>query len=414
MKSNWKKEIFKFSNEQAIIIGEKKKRDGTISRTPMSIAERVAQLNSTISEFFVIINVESLRDDRVIKAISSGPNKFGMIAIDEVHKCLATGRSSTQGQNILKLEAEFKVALSGTLIVNNPINCWGPLYWTGNDHATLTNFKSSYCTFGGFGGNQIVGYKNLETLKDEIESCSLRRTKEQLVDLPPKLITYELLDMEPEHANFYEAVRKGVKEEVDKVKLNASNLLALTTRLRQATACPEMLTTQNIVSTKVERAVELVEELVESGEKVVVLSYFKQPIYKLAELLAKYKPLICTGDQADLDVSVDVDKFQTDNEHMLLLGSLNKVATGLTLNRASYLIMLDEFWTSAMNTQAHDRIYRLNNTTPAFITVLACAGTIDEHVHEVAQFKQELSDFMIDNKPTDRFTDVLQDILTRI
>lgn len=123
LKSNWAKEIKKFGTEQSIIIGEKKKKDGTVSKIPMSLKERVAQLNSQISEFFVIINVESLRDDSVIKAISSGPNKFQMIAIDEVHKCLATGKSSSQGKNILKLQAEFKVAATGTILLNNPLNC---------------------------------------------------------------------------------------------------------------------------------------------------------------------------------------------------------------------------------------------------------------------------------------------------
>ena len=89
----------------------------------MSIAERVEQLKKPISEFFVILNVESLRDDRIVSVISSGPNKFQMIAIDEVHKCLATGKSSTQGSNILKLKADFQVAASGTILLNNPGNC---------------------------------------------------------------------------------------------------------------------------------------------------------------------------------------------------------------------------------------------------------------------------------------------------
>ena len=127
LKSNWQKEIKKFGTEKSIIIGQKIKKDGSISKTPMSIVERVEQLKTPLKEFFVIINVESLRDDRVISAISSGPNKFGMIAIDEVHKCLASGKSSTQGSNILKLKAEYEVAATGTLLINNPLNCWGSL-----------------------------------------------------------------------------------------------------------------------------------------------------------------------------------------------------------------------------------------------------------------------------------------------
>ena len=412
LRSNWKKEIQKFSTESCLLIGEKIKRDGTISKTPMSVADRIAQLSKPIEEFFVIINVESFRNDKLIEVIKKGPNKFGLMAIDEVHKCLASGKSSTQGNNILKLDAPYKVAMSGTLLINNPLNCWGPLWWTENDTSTLTTFKSQYCTFGGFNATQVIGYQNLDVLKEELEDCSIRRSKEDLVDLPPKMITVEELEMSDEHKKFYEAVKNGVKEEVDKIELKSSNLLALTTRLRQATACPEALTTQSIISTKVERCVEIVEDLMSQNEKVVILSTFKQPVYKLQTLLSNYQPLICTGDQAEIEVSANVDRFQTDPNSKIIIGTLAKLSTGLTLNSASYMIMLDEHWTAAMNDQAQNRIYRLNNVNPAFITILACKDTIDTRVHEVAALKQELSDFIIDDKPSPRFADTLKAILS--
>lgn len=206
----------------------------------------------------------------------------------------------------------------------------------------MTMFKSQYCTFGGFNNSQITGYKNLETLKEELDFCSIRRSKEHLVDLPPKMISLELLDMSDEHQKFYEAIKAGIKEEADKIEIKSSNLLALTTRLRQATACPEVLTTQNIMSTKIERCLELAEEIVENNEKVVIVSNFKSPVYKLRDLLSKFSPLICTGDQSELEVSEAVDKFQNDSEHKILIGTLAKLSTGLTLNRASYMIMIDE------------------------------------------------------------------------
>lgn len=413
LKANWLKEIRKFSKQSAIIIGEKFKKDGTTCKTPATLKKRAEQLRNKITDFFVIINVESLRDNNIVKLISSGPNKFGMIAIDEVHKCLATGKSSQQGNNILKLTAEYQVAATGTLLLNNPLNCWGPLFWTENDHSTLTNFKNQYCTFSsnGFTQYQVTGYKNLDLLKDELDSCSLRRTKEALLDLPPKVINVELLEMSETQQKFYDAVKDGIKDEIDKVQLTPGNLLALTTRLRQATIDPNILTSEQIPSIKIDRCIELVEELMSSKEKVVILSTFKQPVYILAEKLAQYCPVICTGDQTDLEISNSIDKFQTDNTHMILIGTLAKCSTGLTLNRASYMIMLDEHWTSAMNTQAQDRIYRINNTTSAFITVLMCKDSIDERVHEVAQYKQDLSDFIIDNIPNETFADTLKEIL---
>lgn len=411
LKSNWKKEIKTFSNEDSLIIGEKIKKNGTIAKTPTSIADRVARLKQPISEFFVIINIESLRDSRIIDAIMKGPNKFGMIAIDEVHKCLGSGKSAQQSVNTLKLKADYMVGATGTLLVNNPMNAWGPLVWTDNDHSTLTNFKGQYCNFGGFNNREIIGYKNLELLKDELSDCSLRRRKEDLVDLPPKIITVELLDMNENHRKFYEAIESGVREEVNKIELNTSNLLALTTRLRQATADPMILTTNEISSTKIERCVELVQEIVENGEKVVVFSVFKPPLYQLEQLLAEYKPLLCTGDQPDKVLSDNIEAFQNDNEHMVLLGSHSRLGTGHTLNRATYLICLDTPYTYAGFDQSVSRIHRINNTGAANVKVLSCRDTIDERVWELVTNKKDLSDYVIDGEINETFASALRSML---
>ena len=72
------------------------------------------------------------------------------------------------------------------------------------------------------------------------------------------------------------------------------------------------------------------------------MSTFKQPVYKLQMLLSRYQPLICTGDQAEVEVSASVDKFQNDPNSKIIIGTLAKLSTGLTLNSASYMIMLDE------------------------------------------------------------------------
>lgn len=253
--------------------------------------------------------------------------------------------------------------------------------------------------FGGFRDSQVIGYKDLNLLKEEIDNCSLRRTLDQVRDdMPKKTVIAEVVEMDDRHRKFYEAIKEGVKEEADKVELTTSNLLALTTRLRQATADPGILTTEKIPSSKVERAAELARELTANGEKVVVLSCFKEPINRLAEILSDLKPIIGTGDQKDDDVAKGVDRFQTDPKAMVFLGTHSKCGTGITLNAASHMICIDEMWTAAKNNQSFDRIYRISNTRPAFITILTCVNTIDERVHEIAQRKQDLSDYVIDGK----------------
>ena len=413
LKQNWKKEIQKFSTESAVVLGEYTTRTGTTRYRSMD--KRAEQLKNPIEEFFVITNLESLRDDRIIDAFKTSANKFGMIAFDEAHK--AATKTSQQGTNLLKLEAPFKIAATGTLITNNPLSAYVPLSWTNNDPATLTNYKSQYCNFGGFKDSQVIGFKNLEVLQEEIKSCSLRRTLDQVrSDMPPKTVTIEVLEPDDDQRKFYGAIKEGVKEEADKIELKTSSLLALTTRLRQASACPSLLTTQSVSNCKIDRCVELIQELTSQGEKVVVLSVFKETLNELAAKLGEFRFSINTGDIPDPVVASNVARFQDDSREQVFAGTWGKVGTGWTLNAASYLICLDTPYTAAMFDQGTDRIWRVNNTRPAFITVLMCKDTIDERVQQIIETKKELGEYLVDgvefnNNNNTRLDDELRAIL---
>jgi SNF2 family DNA or RNA helicase len=214
--------------------------------------------------------------------------------------------------------------------------------------------------------------------------------------MPPKTVTLELLEPEDDQRKFYEAIKEGVKEEADKIELKTSSLLALTTRLRQASACPSILTTQNVSSCKVDRCVELIQELTSQGEKVVVLSVFKETLNELAAKLGEFRFSINTGDVPDPVVANNVARFQDDPNEQVFIGTWGKVGTGWTLNSAAYLICLDTPYTAAMFDQGCDRCWRVNNTRPAFITVLICKDTIDERVQQIIETKKELGNYLID------------------
>ena len=204
LRQNWKNEIQKFSNLPVRVLGEKISKKGKLSYT--TVAQRIEELKNPISEFFVVINAATLRNDKVIATLKKQkPNKFGMIIVDECHRFV--NKTSAQGSNLLKLKADWKLAMTGTPIINSPLSAYIPLAWTGNDSATLTMFKSQYCEFGGFQNHQIIGYKNLEILKEELQSCSLRRTLDQVrSDMPPKNINVELVEMSDEQSKFYDAI----------------------------------------------------------------------------------------------------------------------------------------------------------------------------------------------------------------
>ena len=380
--------------------------------------KRAEQLKNKIEEFFVLLNVESLRDSKIVEAINKSENKFGLIAFDEAHRIGAP--DTAQYNNLMKLDADFKVAATGTLIVNSPLSAYPSLKFTGNDKATLTTFKSQYCTFGGFGNKQIIGSKNLELLREEIANCSIRRTLYDVrEDIPKLTIDVEYLEMEEDQQKFYEAIKEGVKEEADKIELKSGNLLALTTRLRQATACPSVLTTQAIESIKVNRAFEYIEEIVAQGEKVVVLSMFKEPLHQLATKLDGFRFSINTGDTPDVVVGDNVARFQDDPNEQVLLGSFGKMGVGYTLNSSMYMICIDTPYTFSLFEQGYQRIHRISNTRPAFIKVLCCSDTIDERVQQIIDTKKELGEYLVDGITMDsaadnRLVDELRDIIKNL
>ena len=407
LKSNWKKEIKIHSDETYRVVGERINSKGNISYS--TINERAKEIKEGIEEFFIITNIESLRSKEVVEAINSRDD-IDMIVVDEVHK--VANKTSQQADGLLKLKAIYKIGATGTLIVNSPISSYTALKWLDIDKSNLTNFKRQYCLFGGYGGHEIIGYKNLELLKNEIDEYSLRKTKEEVLkDLPKKNVIDEYISLDDAHRIFYNKMKEGVKDECLKINLNKNNILALTTRLRQATACPSLLTTENIRSSKIERCVDLVEQIVNTHNKVVIFSTFKEPVYQLQKLLHAYNPLIGTGDMKDEDVSINIDKFQKEDKYKVFIGTISKCGTGVTLTAASYMIMVDTPFTASSTEQAEDRIYRIGTTKPVFIYHLICEDTIDERVAKIIATKGAMSDYLVDDIITNETLNILKEYI---
>lgn len=406
LKTNWEKEIQKHSRLSSFLVGKKVSRSGNVSF--QGIQYRVEQLKQKIDDFFVIINIESLRSDEIIDAINNGPNKFDMIIFDECHAIKDPQAQWTKG--LLKLDATHKVGMTGTILLNNPLELYVPLKWIGSEKASYTNFRYYYCNYGGPFGNELIGYKNLDFLKEQLQENSIRRTKD-LLDLPEKNIIVEYVDMDDKQQRFYSNVKQGIKDQVDKVKLSATNLLSMVTRLRQATTCPSVLTSEDIPSAKIDRTVGLVDEIVSNGSKVVIFSVYKETVYRLQQLLQKYKPLIGTGDISDDEISKSIDLFQNNEENRVFIGTFSKCATGITLTKANYMICVDSCWTSAQNLQAEDRIHRIGSKQPVFIYYLITNNTIDTHVYDIVQDKSIISEYIVDNQIPNGAYDKLKKIM---
>ena len=375
----------------------------------------IKYLKNPIEEFFVVTNIETLRNNDVAKLLSKNKvNKFDMIVADEVH-CMKNPNSQ-QGKNFLKIkDAKHKIALTGTLLLNSPFDAFVALKWTGIENCSFSNFKYFYGNFGGYFGNEIVGYKNINYLKDVLDNNSLRRVKDTL-DLPPKTVIKEIVEMDNTQEMFYNNIVNGVVDQVDKVHMSTANLLGMMARLRQATACPSYLTTENIPSAKIDRTMDLLEQFISNGEKVVVFSVFKETLSVLQERIKNelhVNSLLCTGDIPDQIISNNIDAFQNDTnfKYPIILATQAKMGTGITLTAASTEIFIDLPYTAALFEQCSDRCYRIGQSKPVFVYTLTTKDTVDERIDEIVTNKGIVSDYIIDDKIDETLKEKLLQII---
>ena len=104
-------------------------------------------------------------------------------------------------------------------------------------------------------------------------------------------------------------------------------------------------------------------------------------------------------------------KFQEDPKYKIALGTVSKAGTGLTLNAASYMICLNTPWNAANQSQAENRIHRVNNISPAFIYRLICQDTIDERVNKIIEMKQAMGDYIVDDKLDEKASNILREYI---
>lgn len=398
LKWNWYKEVEIHTNEKAHILGSRVNRKG---KTVIgNSSERLADLKQVHDEYFIITNIETLRDKgiqaQIKKMCSEGI--IGMTIIDEIHKC--KNSQSKQGKAIHCCCSYYRLALTGTPLMNNPIDLYNVLKWLEVENHSLSYFKNLYCEMGGFGGYEIIGYKNLEQLESMLSKNMLRRRKEDVLNLPPKLYTDELLDMDNSQDKLYRDVTNQIIEDIDRIMLLPNPLTELI-RLRQVTSNPNILSSKNITNVKYDRVFDILES---TTDKVIIFSNWTQvinPLYiKLSSL--GYNPAIVTGETKD--PIAEMDKFQNDKSCRAILGTTPALGTGYTLTAANTVIFIDEPWNKAIKDQAEDRCHRIGTKGTVNIITLICKDTIDEKIHQIIKDKGELSDRIVDGiavKPSD-------------
>lgn len=423
-KYNWADEVKIHSSEDAWVLGTRYTKRAPIKLIEGGTKQKLEDLENEPSQFFWITNIETLRGGSYKKSkAKNAPTVFpiaekiqqlcdsgviGMIAFDEAHK--AKNPESQQGKALLSVNCKYAIPMSGTFLLNNPLDLYLPLRWAGFETHSFYQYKNHYCKYGGFGGKEIVGYKNLDELRSIMAQVMLRRTKNDVLDLPPKMHSIEYVEMTPQQKKLYIDVREKIRDNIDKIKLYPDPMSEML-RLRQVTGCPAMISSSVTESAKMDRLIEIVEEITSIGEKAIVYSQWSSMTQVMLNKLKKYNPAYITGEIKSEDRMEEVKRFQNDASCKIIIGTIGAMGTGLTLTAAQNVIFLDEPWNRALKDQAEDRAHRIGTKGTVRIITLITKDTVDEGVYNLVQKKGRMADLLIDGKVNGRNVDATLDYL---
>lgn len=417
-KYNWAEEVKIHSDEDSWVLGTRFTKRKPIKIIEGGTKEKLEDLENIPHQFFWITNIETLRGG----AYKEGKGKsakyrfpiaekiqelcdkgiIGMVAFDEAHK--AKNPESMQGRALLSIHAPHPIPMSGTFFLNNPLDLYLPLKWAGFEDHSYYAYKQHYCVMGGFGGKEIVGYKNLDELRTMMSTVMLRRTKGDVLDLPPKVHVNEYVELTPEQKKLYKEVKEQIVDNLDKIKLSPDPLSEML-RLRQVTGYPGLISSSVVTSAKMDRLEEIVEDIVESGEKAIIYSQWSEMTNYIRNRLKRFNPAYITGEVKAEERMAEVNRLQTDPNCKIIIGTIGAMGTGLTLTAAQTVIFMDEPWNRGIKDQAEDRAHRIGTTGTVRIVTLITKDTVDEGVYNLVQKKGRMADLIIDGKVEGRNVD---------
>ena len=388
---NWQNEAAKFAKDLKTLVIH-----GTAK-------ERERQIENLEKYDLIITSYDLLKRD--IDIYKKKNYTFKFIIADEAQYLK---NSNTQNaKSIKEIKAETRYALTGTPIENSLSELWSIFDFI------MPGYLFTYKKFKNAFELPIAKENNLQTvekLKMLIEPFILRITKKEvLTGLPEKTITVLNNQMKEEQQKIYINYLAKIKQDVADLinekgfEKNQIKILAGITRLRQICCHPSLfINNYEGGSSKLDQCMEIVEEGVQSGHKMLLFSVYTSMFEiiekELQERNIKYFKL--TG-STKVEERIDlVDEFNQNPDIKVFLVSLKAGGTGLNLIGADMVIHYDPWWNVSSENQATDRAYRIGQKNNVQVYKLITKNSIEEKIYELQQKKTELIDNVLDTQTT--------------
>ncbi|CAH2602818.1 ATP-dependent helicase [Rhodovastum atsumiense] len=322
----------------------------------------------------------------------AGP-RWQMVVLDEAQAI--KNADTRRAQAIQRLQAGFRLALTGTPVENDLDELWSLFaFVTPGLLGSREKFQRRFA--GPIGRDRDPAAR--AALRALLRPFLLRRTKAAvLAELPARTEQTVMVEMEPEERAFYEALRRQALDAIAALEAPAGrrkiHILAEIGRLRQACCNPALIDAQaGVGSAKLAAFLDLVEELRASRHRALVFSQFVGHLALVRAALdargVTYQYLDGATPAAERERRVAA--FQA-GEGELFLISLRAGGTGLNLTAADYVVHLDPWWNPAVEDQASDRAHRIGQTRPVTIYRLVMQGSIEEGIVALHRDKRNLA-----------------------
>jgi SWI/SNF-related matrix-associated actin-dependent regulator 1 of chromatin subfamily A len=388
LKINWKREIENYS-DRPIFISEGKQ--------------------FSTEHDFVIVNYDIMKNFHDPKKKDESlilMSKFDLVIIDEAHYIKNAQAQRTKLINDITKSVDRLWLLTGTPMTSRPIDYFNLLSLI--DSPVAKNWMAyviRYCAGFQFkvGPRKIwnvQGASNLEELRDRTAGLTLRRLKENVLDLPDKIITPVYLRLK---SKVYEEVMGDYYNWYEKNPEESKSLTVQFTKLTKVR--------QIIADEKISQTIEIAENIIEQDKKVIIFCNFTDSLNKITEHFGKAAVKL-DGSMSKHERQFSVDQFQENDKVKVFVGNIKAAGVGITLTSAEAVIFNDLSFLPSDHAQSEDRAYRYGQKNNVLVYYPIFENTIEGIIYDILHNKKQvIATVMGDNQNT---ADAAEEILKRI
>jgi SNF2 family DNA or RNA helicase len=406
---NWQREAARFTPDLPVMVHH------GLDRRKGTAFQKAAKKQAIVVSSYGLLQ----RDHEVLKEV----NWRGVI-LDEAQNIKNPVTKTAQAARAL--EADFRIALTGTPVENHIGDLWSIMEFLNPGLLSKqAEFKRNFFNPIQLEGDQEASQK-LQQLTGPFILRRLKTDKSVIADLPAKMEMKVFCTLTKEQASLYAAVTEDAAKALDEAEDGIGRkglVLATLTKLKQVCNHPAQFLGDNSAiadrSGKLARLTEMLEEALSAGDRALIFTQFTEMGGMMRRHLQETfgeEVLFLHGATTKKARDKMVERFQSNGKGpRLFILSLKAGGTGLNLTAANHVFHFDRWWNPAVENQATDRAFRIGQTKNVQVHKFLCAGTLEEKIDEMIETKKAVAERVVGSGEgwlTKLSTDELKEIFT--